>query len=195
MAIHLAVSILSPVNIHILTPAFRRSSKVILTSSCSLSSTPVSPSSSRSFSRYSATTSAIAPFRLSSLIEAAWYAVLNSSYVDDESFFLAITSVRSPSRAIFAVSSSSQSFRCTILLITTSAPFCKNVISPVCSSRTTIPMRLDSDVKGKISRTSKEISVESGVVNVIWVRERNVRDRPIDWVQLTMATSSGEEAW
>mmetsp|Transcript_9780 Transcript_9780/g.23236 ORF Transcript_9780/g.23236 Transcript_9780/m.23236 type:complete len:230 (-) Transcript_9780:1999-2688(-) len=47
MAMHVAVSTLSPVSIHTRTPALRSVSSVVLTRSCSLSSTPVSPRSSK----------------------------------------------------------------------------------------------------------------------------------------------------
>lgn len=43
IAMHLAVSILSPVSIHTYIPALRRVSIVVRTSSCNLSSTPVIP--------------------------------------------------------------------------------------------------------------------------------------------------------
>lgn len=46
MAMHLAVSTLSPVSIHILTPPIRSASMVMATSSCNLSSTPVMPTKS-----------------------------------------------------------------------------------------------------------------------------------------------------
>ena len=49
-AIHLAVATLSPVNIHTLIPAFLIDSIVIATSSYNLSSTPVTPRKSISFS-------------------------------------------------------------------------------------------------------------------------------------------------
>ena len=195
IAIQRAVSTLSPVNIQIFIPAFLNNSNVDLTSSCNLSSTPVNPSNSKSCSKNCATTALIASFLPSNLMLAAWYKFAKSLYVVFPNLFLAMTNVRRPSRAILAVSSSSQSFRCTIFAMTTSAPFCKKVISPVCASRTTIPMRLDSDVKGKMSRMSNFSRDPLGVWSSMRLRSRKTRVRPTEPVQVTMATSSGEEAW
>ena len=52
MAMHVAVSTLSPVSIQMRMPACLKDSSVVLTSSCNLSSTPVNPSNSKSDSKY-----------------------------------------------------------------------------------------------------------------------------------------------
>ena len=57
-----------------------------------------------------------------------------------------------------------------------------------------MPIRLDSDVKGNMSRTSNINRAPVGVCSSIRVRSRKTSVRPIDSVHLTMATSSGEDA-
>lgn len=195
MAIQVAVSILSPVSIQILIPAFLNSSIVPLTSSCNLSSTPVTPSNSRSFSKYSAITLAIASFLSPSETLASRYPSSKAFHDSSLSLLRAMTSVRNPSLAMLPHSSSSQSLYATILAMTTSAPFWKKVMSPVCRSRITIPIRFDSEVKGKTSRMSNERTWPAVVRRDMVVRSRAERVRPTDSVQRTMATSSGEEAW
>lgn len=57
-----------------------------------------------------------------------------------------------------------------------------------------MPMRLDSDVKGNISKTSNAICALEGVCNSMRVRSRDTSVSPMDSVHLTIATSSGDEA-
>lgn len=57
-----------------------------------------------------------------------------------------------------------------------------------------MPMRLDSDVKGNISKTSNAICAPEGVCNSMRVRSRDTSVSPMDSVHLTIATSSGDEA-
>ncbi|KAI7506241.1 hypothetical protein KC367_g3 [Hortaea werneckii] len=114
---------------------------------------------------------------------------------------------RKPSRAIFPVSSSSQSLATTIELMTVSAPFWKKTISSFPSlvlvqsaylqKRAMIPIRLDSEVKGKMFRistltTTCPVDVD---VNVIDLRSRCDTCRPTAAVHCTIAISSGELAW
>ena len=60
-------------------------------------------------------------------------------------------------------------------------------------SRTTIPMRLDSDVKGKTSRMSNFSRDPLGFMFYAFEIAEDEQDR--EAVQVTMATSTGEEAW
>ena len=89
-------------------PAFRMDSSVGLTSSCSLSSTPVNPTTSSSFSRDSIT---MRTFKfLSCMASLAWFSLEEkSSYWSLDSCFFATTRVLRPSLAMFPHSSSSQS--------------------------------------------------------------------------------------
>ena len=118
-----AVSTLSPVSIQILIPALRRSSREGLTSFWSLSSTPVTPRSSRLRSRCVEMTVAMEVSREVRESEASLYAAAKSPYCCAESLRRPTTRVRKPSRAMLAVSSSSQSFAATMLVMTVSAPF------------------------------------------------------------------------
>jgi hypothetical protein len=79
MAMHLAVSTLSPVNIHILTPPILRASMVIATSSCNLSYTPVIPTKSIYFYSFYITFVVVACLSFRTL-QAYSYSVLHSSY-------------------------------------------------------------------------------------------------------------------
>lgn len=174
LAIHCAVSSLSPVSIHIcsikitsvtpnvqilithkinatLIPAFFSNSRVGLTLSWSLSSTPVRHNSSISRSKLSITLHTIVlrsvVFNLAELYliciakqldysykqEKKITAIITTSksrYCSKDNVFFATTRVRRPSLAKFPHSSTNQSLYWTMLVITTSAPLRKKVISP-----------------------------------------------------------------
>mmetsp|Transcript_11533 Transcript_11533/g.46639 ORF Transcript_11533/g.46639 Transcript_11533/m.46639 type:complete len:236 (+) Transcript_11533:3492-4199(+) len=150
-AMQVAVSILSPVSIQTLMPALRSVSSVLLTCSCSLSSTPVRPISSRPRSSRSIT-SATSSSLPSSAVRARCSSFMKLWNSASLSTLLPNTSVRRPSRARLPHSSASQSFSSTIFCITTSAPFMSSWISPVSTDCTMMPIRLRSLVNGKHSR-------------------------------------------
>mmetsp|Transcript_71769 Transcript_71769/g.191483 ORF Transcript_71769/g.191483 Transcript_71769/m.191483 type:complete len:271 (+) Transcript_71769:314-1126(+) len=193
-AMHVAVSTLSPVSIQILTPALRSVSSVLATPSCSLSSTPVRPrrssdvSSSSTASRISASRPRTDRFACSYLTEKAW----NSS---GSSRRMATTSVRRPLRERLPHSSSSQSENWMMGIMAESAPLTNSRIWPVSSSRTMMPMRFDSDVKGKTSRIAYSASLPSGRRMAMCDRERRTSASPMSCAKLTRATSSGDAAW
>ena len=138
MAMHVAVSTLSPVSIHTLTPAFRSVSSVELTYrekifskgvdwskgfcrrlgeemlvmvhtwSCSLSSTPVRPNNSRLHSRSSTALRMDASLSCTERL-AASYRCAKARYSFISKYLTPTTRVRSPFRARFPHSSSSQS--------------------------------------------------------------------------------------
>jgi len=123
IAIHVAVSTLSPVSIHTWIPAFLMAWIEIATSFCSLSSTPVIPNSSISSSS-SLITSCTSYSLLFRSAFAAMYFLFHWSKNSWEISFWEITKALSPSSARFSQHSSTVALwdGLTLYFITTSAP-------------------------------------------------------------------------
>ena len=122
--IQVAVSTLSPVNIHTFIPAFLKLSIVPMTSSCSKSSTPVTHKKSKLFSNL-LTTSAIFSFLWSIEALASLYSNSHLSYSLWVNIFWVNTKVLNPFTAKFSAFSfiyPIYSFL-TKFIITFSAPF------------------------------------------------------------------------
>mmetsp|Transcript_39083 Transcript_39083/g.100120 ORF Transcript_39083/g.100120 Transcript_39083/m.100120 type:complete len:221 (-) Transcript_39083:395-1057(-) len=155
VAMHFAVSTLSPVNIHTFMPALRKTSSVCRTFVCSLSSTPVTPNMSM-FTSIFANACSILFFLSCIALLARVKAVKNSSYSRVVIIFRAKTSVRSPSLAKLSASSLTMCFHCsdTTVSITLSAPFKKNTIFLVFLPLSMMPLLFLSGEKGTSRRMS-----------------------------------------
>mmetsp|Transcript_16015 Transcript_16015/g.24132 ORF Transcript_16015/g.24132 Transcript_16015/m.24132 type:complete len:242 (-) Transcript_16015:1765-2490(-) len=161
-----AVFCLSPVNTHILIPAFLRSLSVCGTPSCNLSSIAVTPRTCKFPSIFSATFSIFClrfPFSSANDFDAASYSAFHDLYSDSVSFRCPTSITRSPSRENWKrwASVCSQSFfEFTLLsfeeiaLILLSAPLVRTLMVPSGNCTMTL-IRFLSDVKARICKILK----------------------------------------